>query len=181
MTPSRHMRRTGQNGGTSAPDARRNAPTSSGKSENRHRPARSKARPRTAGRRDAAYRSRPGAAPRGRLFRGECPPAFGGLFSTLLCTIKPLSDESLASPCRGANVFWGLRAIAAIRTQFERGVGRGRTRLTDGLCGVIPERALSEPICSGQCRTPIAFGRRGRKARLHRQAWMPQTPELPSD
>src|SRR5450631_1837940 len=46
----------------------------------------------------------------------------------LLCTIDELSDESLAPPCRGANVFWGLRALAAFRTQFATGVARSLRR-----------------------------------------------------
>jgi hypothetical protein len=32
-----------------------------------------------------------------------------------LCTIRPLSDESLAPLSRGANAFWGLHGFAAIR------------------------------------------------------------------
>ena len=52
---------------------------------------------------------------------------FDGLFLTLLCTIRPLSDESLAPLSRGANAFWGLHEFAAIR----------KVR-----CGAFPEVSL---------------------------------------
>jgi hypothetical protein len=43
------------------------------------------------------------------------PLNFDGLFLTLLCTIRPLSEESLAPLSRGANAFGGLHGFAAIR------------------------------------------------------------------
>jgi hypothetical protein len=52
------------------------------------------------------------------------PLNFDGLFLTPLCTIRPLSDESLAPLSRGANAFWGLHGFAAIR---------------EARCGAFPE------------------------------------------
>jgi hypothetical protein len=66
--------------------------------------------------------------PAERRFGGGLRGAFNRLFLMLLCTIDELSDESLAPPCRGANVFWGLRALAAFRTQFATGVARSLRR-----------------------------------------------------
>ena len=50
-------------------------------------------------------------------FKSQLPPrwsrpSFDGLFLTVLCTIQPLSDESLAPLSRGANAFWGLRLVS---------------------------------------------------------------------
>ena len=58
--------------------------------------------------------SRARHAPRGAFSRCES----GGLFLAVLCTIRPLSEESLALPSGGANAFWGLLTVG--REQLER-------------------------------------------------------------
>src|ERR1700675_1179315 len=112
MTPSRHMRRTGQIRGASVLGARRNALSYT------------RAAPR------APFRLFPGcvrtpaaedmkSANSGHGFhRGYTGLRvlgllnFDGLFLTLLCTIRPLSEESLAPLSRGANAFGGLHGFA---------------------------------------------------------------------
>jgi hypothetical protein len=57
---------------------------------------------------------------------------FDGLFLTVLCTIQLLSEESLALPIGGANVFWGCARFAAIRTQFAATACGAFARITRG-------------------------------------------------
>jgi hypothetical protein len=55
-----------------------------------------------------------------RRFRCVCPRNFDGLFLRLLCTIRPLSEESWAPPSRGANAFWGLLPVRRNSRDSER-------------------------------------------------------------
>lgn len=127
MTPSRRMRRTGQFGGGERIGARRNAmrhhgscpPDANFRAANDFR-ATPKVTQRT--------HSGPGTSP--LAAKSGCSASnFDRLFLTLLCTIRRLSEESLAPPSRGANAFWGLRAVRCGYLRRVHRVGHVGARL----------------------------------------------------
>ena len=115
MMPSRHMRRTSQIRGASVLGVRRNALSYPKGAPRALFLTFSGARAEVGRGGDEIGKVRPGFHRRFADLRVLAPLNFDGLFLTPLCTIRPLSDESLAPLSRGANAFWGVHGFAAIR------------------------------------------------------------------